>query len=588
MIQLFKYLNKKQWLLIFASVVLIVGQVFLDLKLPDFMKEITTLLKSGGTTGQILTNGGYMLGCALISALLAVGVGFMSAKIGAGLSFSLRDAVYKKIATFSPTEMRKFKVSSLITRSTNDITQIQQSVAMGLQVIIKAPLTAVWAIVKIVNRSWQLSLVTGIAVAILVFGMTTIIAISIPKFKIVQKQTDELNRVARENLTGVRVIRAFSAEQYMENKFSTVNNNLTRTHLFTGYTMSFMNPLMHTVMNGLSLAIYVVGAFLLDATLGFSARLDMFTDITTFFSLAMQIISSFLMMIMIFMILPRAQVSSKRIKEVLDTVPSISDGKGVSPSEKGTIKFDNVSFMYSDAKEPVLKNISFEAKQGERVAIIGATGSGKSTIIKLLPRLFDVTDGAIYVDGENVKDYKLNDLYDRIGYISQRAVLFSGTVESNVAMGTKANQKASEDKIVEAIEHAQSTTFVQNMNGTYKAKIFQGGTNVSGGQKQRLTIARALARDPEILIFDDSFSALDYQTDKNLRKTLEENFSDTTCIIVAQRIGTIKNCDKILVIENGEIVGIGKHEELLKNCKVYKQIALSQLSKEELDNGTSK
>ena len=294
------------------------------------------------------------------------------------------------------------------------------------------------------------------------------------------------------------------------------------------------------------------------------------------------------MMIMIFMILPRAQVSSKRIKEVLDTVPSISDGKGVSPSEKGTIKFDNVSFMYSDAKEPVLKNISFEAKQGERVAIIGATGSGKSTIIKLLPRLFDVTDGAIYVDGENVKDYKLNDLYDRIGYISQRAVLFSGTVESNVAMGTKANQKASEDKIVEAIEHAQSTTFVQNMNGTYKAKIFQGGTNVSGGQKQRLTIARALARDPEILIFDDSFSALDYQTDKNLRKTLEENFSDTTCIIVAQRIGTIKNCDKILVIENGEIVGIGKHEELLKNCKVYKQIALSQLSKEELDNGTSK
>lgn len=587
MIKLFKHFKPLDYILMFLSIGLIVGQVYLDLKLPEYMSTITGLLKVGGQTDEILKNGGLMLACAIASGALAVLTGFISAKIGAGLAERLRCSLYDKISTFSPTEMHKFSVASLITRSTNDISQIQQSVSMGLQVMIKAPVMAIWAICKIVSKSWQWSLATAIAVVVMLMGISIIMALCLPKFKKVQKQTDDINRIARENLNGLRVVKAYNAENFEENKFEDVNTNLTKTHLFTGYSLSFMNPLMQLVMNGLSISIYMIGAYLINKA-SLLDRIELFKDMVTFFSYAMQIIAGFMMLIMIFMILPRAQVSFNRIQEVLDTETTIKDGKGVNPTQVGTVKFDNVSFCYSDAKEPVIQDVNFEISKGEKVAIIGATGSGKSTIIKLLPRLYDATQGTVFVDGENVKDYKLSALYDKIGYISQKATLFSGTVESNIAMGEKENKKISEDDVKRAVFESQSQTFVENMNGTYKAEIFQNGTNISGGQKQRLSIARALARKPEILIFDDSFSALDYQTDKNLRKVLETDLKDTTCIIVAQRIGTIKNCDNIIVVDNGKIVGMGKHDELLRTCSVYKDIALSQLSKEELENGTTK
>lgn len=583
MFKLLKYLKAKEWLFFVLLAGLTVTEVWLELKLPEYMTQITTIITTSGEMSEILKNGGMMIACALGSGLIAVMIGFLSANIGTILAKRLRGEIYGKVSTFSPAEMHKFSTASLITRSTNDITQIQQTVSMGMQVILRAPIMAVWAILKITNKSFEWSLATAIAVAIMLFGVVLITLIVLPKFKIVQKQTDELNKTTTENLTGLRVIRAFNAEDYVENKFDNANNALTKTHLFTGYGLSFINPSMHIVMNGLSLAIYVIGAFLINAATNAPQRIVLFSDMVVFFSYAMQIIAAFMMLVVIFMIMPRAIVSARRINEVLNTNSTIKDGDGAEPLEKGSVKFENVSFAYADAKEPVLKNISFEAKKGEMVAIIGSTGSGKSTLIKLIPRLYDATSGAVFVDGVNVKQYKLNEIYNKIGYVSQRAVLFSGSVASNVSMGNVNNKKADDVQIKTAIEDAQSKFFVENLENDYNATVLQGGSNLSGGQKQRLAIARALARNPEILIFDDSFSALDYQTDKNLRSTLKENLSDTTCIIVAQRIGTIKNCDKIIVIDNGEIVGIGTHKQLLDGNKVYQEIALSQLSKEELD-----
>lgn len=536
----------------------------------------------------ILKNGGLMLACALSGGIISVIVGFCSAKIGAKLSQTLRSLVYNKVSTFSPTEMHRFSVASLITRSTNDITQVQRTLSMGLQVCIKAPTMAILAVIKIANKSWQWSLSTGIAVGIILITTIILMGLCLPKFKKIQKQTDDLNKITRENLTGLKVIKAFNAEDYEQTKFDKVNEDLTKTNVFTSTTLSFFQPVLYAVLDALSIAIYVIGAVLISNASNPLIAKSLFSDMVVFFSYAMMIISSFMMLIMIFMMMPRAQVSAKRIMEVLNTEPSIKDGVGVIPNEIGTIKFENVSFSYADAKEYVLKNINFEINKGESVAIIGPTGSGKSTIVKLIPRLYDATEGTVYVDGEDVKNYKLSQLYDRIGYISQKAVLFSGTVESNILMGEIDGKKISEQDAENAIRQSQSQTFVENLNGTFKAEVYQGGSNFSGGQKQRLSIARALSRKPEILIFDDSFSALDYQTDKILRKTLKTEFDGTTTLIIAQRVGTIKNCDKILVVDNGEIVASGTHKQLLKNCPLYKDIALSQLSKEELEKDETK
>lgn len=585
MLKTFKYLKAKEWLLFVLLAGLTVLEVWLELKIPDYMTQLTKLMMppNPGPMSEILKNGGYMLACALGGGISAVGLGFISAYIGTNLAKRLRGAIYAQVGTFSPTEMHKFSTASLITRSTNDISQFQQSLTMGLQVILKAPVTAIWAICKITSKSFEWSTATAISVAILLIGVIVITLVVMPKFKIVQKQTDDLNRSTTENLTGLRVVRAFNAENFVEDKFEKTNKALTKTQLFTGYWLSFINPSMYLVMNGLSLSIYVIGAFLINNASNIASKAMLFSDMTVFFSYAMQIIAAFMMLVMLFMIMPRAVVSARRVSEVLSTKSSIQDGTGAHPTEVGTISFKDVSFSYSDAKESVLSDISFDVKKGEMVAIIGATGSGKSTIIKLIPRLYDATSGEVLVDGVNVKNYKLSELNDKIGYVSQKATLFSGTVTTNVAMGKKDNKKVDDEAVKNAIVQSQSQDFVQKMDNQYNATILQDGSNLSGGQKQRLAIARALARNPEILIFDDSFSALDYRTDKILRDTLKQNLSDTTCIIVAQRIGTIKNCDKIIVVDDGKIVGMGKHDDLLKNNKVYREIAFSQLSKEELD-----
>lgn len=588
MLKILKNLNWKQWIFFVVAGLMIIGQVFIELQLPEYMEKITSALQTGGATSEILKNGGIMLACALAGGIISILVGLISARIGASLSQTLRSKVYNKVNSFSPAEMHKFSVASLITRSTNDITQVQRTIATGFQVIVKAPAMAIFAIFKIATKSWQWSLSTGIAILVILIVTIILITLCLPKFKIIQKQTDDLNKITRENLTGLRVIKAFNAEDYEQTKFDKINTDLTNTNIFTHKALSFFQPTLFAVTDALSVAIYIIGALLISQTANPLTKVQLFSDTMVFFSYAMMVISSFMMLIMIFMILPRAQVSAKRIQEVLETNSSIQDGKGVEPTEKGTIKFENVSFGYQDAKEPVLKDISFEVKKGESVAIIGSTGSGKSTIVQLIPRLYDATSGAVLVDGENVKDYKLSELYDRIGYISQKAVLFSGTIESNIAMGNVAGEKVSEQSVEEAIKQSQSSAFIENLNGTYKAEVYQAGSNFSGGQKQRISIARALSRKPEILIFDDSFSALDYQTDKNLRHTLAQEFEGTTTIIIAQRVGTIKNCDKILVLDNGQIVASGTHKELLKTSPLYKEIALSQLSKEELDNDETK
>ena len=582
MFKMLKNLSWKEWLMIAVSILLIVGQVWLDLKLPDYMNEITTLIQQENREmSKVWIAGGYMLACALGSALLSVVVGFFSARIGSALGLNLRQKVYNQIQSYSKSEMKKFSTSSLITRSTNDITQVQMFIAMGLQVIIKAPVLAVWAIVKILGKSWQWSLITAVAVAVLLITILIVLLLCLPKFKKMQKQTDNINRITRENLMGLKVVKAFNAEKFEEEKFENANEDLTKTHLYVFRRMSIFSPVMSFVMSGVSLAIYWVGAYIINSAVGLE-KIGLFSDMVVFMSYSVQIIMAFMMLVMIFIMLPRAIVSARRINEVLSTQSSIQDGVGAVPTEEGTIEFKNVSFKYPDADEYVLKDITFSVKKGEQVAFIGSTGSGKSTLIDLVPRFYDATEGEVMVDGVNVKDYKLEDLHNLIGYVSQKAVLFSGSVNENIAFGEHKEGKPTEEEIKNAIRQAQAKDFVEKMEGGYDASISQGGKNVSGGQKQRLSIARAFARKAEIFIFDDSFSALDYKTDKILRKTINKELKGTTSLIVAQRIGTIKNADKIIVLDKGNMVGIGKHEDLLKNCPIYKEIALSQLSKEEL------
>ena len=587
MIKLLKNLTKKEWLLAIICLVLIIIQVWLELKMPDYMSRITVLVQTEGSQmNEILKNGGYMLACAFGSLISAVIVGFFVAGIASNFSMYVRKKLFDKVQSLAMSEVKQFSTSSLITRTTNDITQVEMLIAMGLQLLIKAPITAVWAITKILDKGWQWSVITGVAVLVLLSVILVLFIIVMPKFKIVQKLTDNINNVTRENLNGIRVVRAFNAEQYQENKFEDVNTKLTNQQMFNQKTFAVMQPVMYTVLYGLTLAIYFVGAFLIRDALMFD-KIEIFGNMVVFSSYAMQVIMSFLMLAMIFMMLPRAQVSAKRINEVLDTDVTIKDGKMNEDltKERGTVEFKNVSFKYPDADEYLLKNISFKANKGETVAFIGSTGSGKSTLINLVPRFYDATEGEILVDGVNVKDYKSDILYNKIGYVPQKAVMFNGTVNSNVAYGDNGKGEITEDKVIKAIEVAQGKEFVEKMDDKYNTHIAQGGTNVSGGQKQRLAIARAIARDPEIYIFDDSFSALDYKTDYVLRKELKKYTKDATNLIVAQRIGTIMNADKIIVLDEGVIAGMGTHKELLKNCEVYKQIALSQLSKEELENG---
>ena len=585
MIKLFKNINRRDYILIFIMFILIYFQVWLDLKMPDYMSKITVLVQTEGSKmSEILTNGGYMLTCALFSMIFAIIVGYMVSIISSNLSKVTRKKLFTKVEDLSIGEVKKFSTSSLITRTTNDITQIEMIIGMGLQLMIKAPITAIWAINKILNKSWEWSAITAIAVVILLSVIACLIIIVMPKFKIVQKLIDKINGVTRENLTGIRVVRAFNAEKYQEDKFEDVNAKLTKQQTFNQKSFAIMSPIMYLVMNSLTLAIYFIGAYLIKDAIMVD-KLSLFGDMVVFSSYAMQIIMSFLMLAMIFMMLPRASISAKRINEVLDTKISIKDGTIDKDTNdlRGVVEFKNVSFKYPDAEEYVIENISFKANQGDTVAFIGSTGSGKSTLINLVPRFYDVTDGEVLVDGINVKDYKQEFLNNKLGYVPQKAVMFSGTVKSNIEYGKSKKQKTIK-KIEEAIEIAQATEFVSKMDNKYDSHIASGGTNVSGGQKQRLAIARAIARDPEIYIFDDSFSALDYKTDSVLRHELKKYTKNATSLIVAQRIGTIMNADKILVLDNGKCVGIGTHKELLKNCEIYKQIALSQLSKEELQD----
>ena len=587
MLKLIKNFTKKEWILALICLVLVVTQVWLELKMPDYMSEITKLVQTEGSQMKdILVNGGYMLTCALGSLVAAVITGYITSRISSNFSKTIRKKLFNKVEDLAMQEVKQFSTSSLITRTTNDITQIEMLIAMGLQLLIKAPITAIWAITKILNKSWQWSAITAVAVAILMTTIAIIMVIVLPRFKKVQKLIDKLNGVTRENLTGIRVVRAFNAEQYQEEKFDKANNNLTNQQLFNQKVFAVMQPMMYIIMYMVILSIYYVGAYLIKDA-GMADKISLFGDMVVFSSYAMQVIMSFLMLAMIFMMLPRAQVSANRINEVLDTEISIKDGKinAKTNNEVGTVEFKNVSFKYPDADEYLLKDISFKANKGDTVAFIGSTGSGKSTLINLIPRFYDATEGEVLVDGINVKNYTQEFLHDKIGYVPQKAVMFNGTVKSNISYGDNGKEKPTDEQIKKAIEVAQGTEFVEKMDGQYDAHMAQGGTNVSGGQKQRLSIARAIARNPEIYIFDDSFSALDYKTDSVLRKELKKYTSDATSLIVAQRIGTIMNADQIVVLDNGVIVGKGTHKELLKTCEVYKQIALSQLSKEELENG---
>lgn len=587
MLRILKTLKAREWICFALGVGFIVLQVFLDLTMPDYMSTITELAVSGAASGmaEIWKNGALMLACALGSALSSAVVGFFAARIAAAVSFRLRSQVFDKVESFSMEEINKFSTASLITRTTNDITQVQMVISMGLQVVVKAPVLAVWAIVKILNNNWQWSVVTACAVIVMILMMVVLLIAVFPKFRKVQKLTDNLNAVTRENLTGVRVVRAYNAEEYQEKKFEKANEELTRTQLFTSRAMAVLSPVMTIVMSGLTLAIYWIGAYLIGDLPTAAERASLFGQMTAFSGYAMQVVMAFMMLAMIFIILPRALVSVKRIGEVLDTEASIKDGTLTAAPEGspvGTVEFRHVSFKYPDASEYVLHDMSFKAERGQTVAFIGSTGSGKSTAINLVPRFYDATEGEVLVDGVNVKDYTLAALHDKIGYVPQRAVMFSGTVESNVAYGEKTGMEFDRDKVKEAVRVAQGKEFVEKMDGGYSAHIAQGGTNVSGGQKQRLAIARAVCREPEIYIFDDSFSALDYKTDRMLRSALKEETGNATSLIVAQRIGTIRDADLIVVLDEGNVVGKGTHEELLKTCKVYREIALSQLSAEEL------
>ena len=584
MLKLLKLLKKKQWALAAVSVFFVVTQVWLELTMPDYMADITRLVQTDGSTMQeILTAGGKMLACALGSLIASILTAICATRIAATFSAALREKLFRKVMSFSMEEIGHFSTASLITRSTNDVTQIQMLIAIGLQLLVKAPIMAVWAICKIANKQWEWTFSTGVAVIVLLAVVGLCLLLVTPKFKKIQTLTDDLNRVTRENLTGLRVVRAYNAERYQETKFEHANQALTSTNLFAQRTLSFMMPSIQLVMSGLSLAIYWIGAVLInDARI--AGKLNLFTDMMVFSQYAIQVVMSFMMLVMIFMLLPRASVSAKRIQAVLDTDPSIIDGTETDSNcnASGTIEFKNVSFHYPDEEECVLKNITFTAKKGETVALIGSTGCGKSTVINLIPRFYDTSEGQVLVDGIDVRKYPQKELRNKIGYVSQKATLFTGTIRSNVAYGDNGQPSASQEDVKNAIATAQATDFVENLGDQYDAYVAQGGSNFSGGQKQRISIARAIARHPEILIFDDSFSALDYKTDRILRKTLEETCKDTTRIIVAQRIGTIRDADQIIVLDEGKIAGIGRHEELMQTCDVYQQIALSQLSKEEL------
>lgn len=586
MFKLFKDLKRRDFFFIVIILGLIVMQVWLDLRLPDYMSEITKLIQTDGSSVKdIALQGAYMLLCAFGSLLSAVVVGYFASGIATDFSFGLREKIFEKIGKFSTAEIKKFSTSSLITRTTNDVSQVEMLLSMGLQMLIKAPIMVVWAVTKILNKSIEWSILTGVGVVILMTTIITLMIIVLPRFEKVQKLIDKVNGVTRENLTGIRVIRAFNAEKFQENRFGNVNQNLTSTQLFNQRCFAVLNPVMNFVMHFLTLGIYFIGAILINDS-AMVSKINLFSDMVVFSSYGMQVIMAFLMLALTFMILPRAQVSIRRINEVLDEEESIKDGniKKTDSDLVGTVEFKNVSFKYPDADEYLLRNISFIANKGETVAFIGSTGSGKSTLINLVPRFYDATDGEILIDGINVKDYSLEALHDKIGYVPQKAVMFTGSVYDNVLYGNKNGKKATKEEAREAIRIAQGTDFVEKMDKQYDSHIARGGTNVSGGQKQRLAIARAIARNPEIYIFDDSFSALDYKTDATLRKELKKHTKDVTSMIVAQRIGTIIHADKIIVLDKGKCVGMGTHKELLKNCDVYKEIALSQLSKEELEN----
>ena len=586
MIKILKFLTKKDWLFILCSFVFVVAQVYLDLKLPDYMSEITMLVQMPGSEmSEILNDGGYMLLCALGSLVASFIVGYFAARIASNLSWILRADVYDKIEGFSMAEINKFSTASLITRSTNDITQVQNIVAMGLQLIMKAPITAIWAIGKILGKGWEWTTATGIALLTIILLIAIIMVFVVPRFKKVQGLTDKLNLVTRENLTGIRVVRAYNAEGYQNEKFENVNNEVTKNNLVINRSMGLMMPGMMFVLNILSLSIYLIGAYLINEA-SMENKITLFSDMIVFSSYSMQVIMAFIMLTMIFIMMPRASVSAKRILEVLNTKESIVDGHGnvEHTTDEGEIEFKNVSFRYPDAQdsEYVLRDISFKAKAGQTVAIIGATGSGKTSLINLIPRFYDTCEGEVLVGGVNVKHYKQKHLNNILGYVHQKAVLFTGNVSSNVTYGDNGKGEYSHEDIKKAIDIAQGTEFVSKMEDTYKSSIAQGGTNVSGGQRQRLSIARAICREPKIYIFDDSFSALDYKTDRKLRSVLKKETKGATNLIVAQRIGTIIDADKIIVLDEGQIVGMGTHEELMKNCKVYQEIAYSQLSKEEL------
>lgn len=584
MFKLFRNLTKKDVAFLLFAVVFIVVQVWLDLKLPDYMSEITVLVQTEGSElGEIISAGAKMLACALGSLISAVAVAVSAAAVGVSFSANLRGKLFHKVQDFSMEEIGRFSTASLITRTTNDVQQVQMVIIMGLQAIVKAPIMAVWAILKIYNKSWQWTASTAIAVVLLLAVVLICISLATPKFKKMQVLTDDLNRVTRENLTGLNVVRAYNAEDYQEEKFSRANENLTAANLFANRTLSFLMPGIQAIMNGLTLSIYWVGAILINNA-AMSSKLTLFSDMVVFISYAMQVVMSFMMLVMIFMIWPRASVAAKRILEVLETKVRVQDGTKTSASAGavGEVEFKNVSFRYPDAAANVIENISFRAKKGQTVAFIGSTGCGKSTVVNLIPRFYDATEGEVLVDGLNVKEYRQKELRSKIGYVSQKAILFSGDITSNVAYGDNGKGPVTEEAVKNAVDVAQGTEFVERQEGTYKGYVAQGGSNFSGGQKQRLSIARAIAKDPEILIFDDSFSALDYKTDRTLRETLRTKCAEATKLIVAQRIGTIRDADLILVLDGGKVAGAGTHSELMESCEVYRQIAYSQLSKEEL------
>lgn len=588
MIQLIKRTNAKERLLVLASVLFIVGQVWMDLKVPDYMSQITTLLQTPNTAiSEILKPGGWMILLSLMSFVFSSIVGLFAAKLAASLTCRLRQEMFGQVMDYSTYEIQQFSIPSLTTRTTNDLTQIQQVVAMGLQVMIKGPITAVWAVLKIAGKNWQWTTTTGVAVLILLIMLSIVLTLVQPRFAKVQQLTDKVNSITRENLTSLRVVRAYNAEDYQEEKFEKANQDLTATNLFAGRVMALLSPGMSLISGGLTLAVYWIGAYMIQQAQG-GLKLSLFSDMIVFSSYAMQVVMSFVLMSMIFMILPRATVSARRINEVLTKESSVefpTEGEKTQPEIKGTVEFDHVSFSYPDASEPVIHDISFKADQGDTVAFIGSTGSGKSTILNLIPRFYETTEGNISIDGQPINTYSHVNLNDIVGYIPQKPILFSGTIQSNLDFGTSGNQPLNEEKMQEALSIAQASEFVNEKEGKLKSPVAQNGSNFSGGQKQRLAIARVIARQPEILLFDDSFSALDYKTDKKLRQVLKEKLADTTKLIVAQRISTIMDADQILVLDEGRIVGQGTHDELLATNSVYQEIAYSQLSKEELVNG---